>query len=110
PEHEEHCVPFAQAKLGADRLGPLRPDVLGDWPRTLEDVAFLAPEHVGKARLALTLGPGIHPVAKGAAAAGLGRNGPDLRLVVAGELAGEDLEARPRKVRADRLHLDRVAQ
>ena len=85
-------------------------DVLGDRAGAFERVAFLAPEDVAEPRLALALRPAVHAVAEGAAAAGLGRNGPDLGLGVAGELAGEHLEARAGEMLGDVLHLDRVAQ
>src|SRR6185312_2336257 len=105
PKHEEHRVALAEAELCPDRLGALRSDVLGDGPGALECVAFFAPEDVSEAGLAFALGPSIHAIAKGAAAAGFGRNRPDFDLVVGGELVGEHLEAGPGEMRVDLLHL-----
>ncbi len=78
---EEHGIAIAEAQLGADRLGALLADVLGDGARALELVAFLAPEDIAKAGLALALCPRIHAVAEGARAAGARGYRPDAVLV-----------------------------
>ncbi len=54
---EETGVARLQAELGPDRLGPLRSDVLGERTGALDGAAFLAPEDVAEARLALALCP-----------------------------------------------------
>ncbi|ODN68881.1 hypothetical protein A6302_03806 [Methylobrevis pamukkalensis] len=107
---KEAGVAFGKAELGADRLGALRADVLGDRAGTLERAVLAAPEDVAETRLALGLRPGVHPVAEGAGTAGLRRNRPDLGLRVRLDHAGEHLEAGAGEVLGDRLHLDRVAQ
>src|SRR6267154_2579936 len=70
----------------------------------------IAEEDVGQARLALVLGPGIHPVAKGSVAAARRRDRPHPHIRVAGDHAGENAEPRA----AERLgrvpDRDRVAQ
>jgi len=107
---EEAGVAILKPQLDADGFGALGADVLGDGAGAFEIVAFLAPEDVAQARLSLPLRPGIHPVAEGAGAAGLGGNGPDLDLGVIGDHAGEHLEAGAGEMFGDFLHLDRVAQ
>src|SRR5690606_10926933 len=97
-----------QAELIADSARSFRPDVLGDWAGS--SFLALAPEDVAEARLALALRPGVHAVAKGAAAAAGGRNSPDADLGVLVDHAGENLEARAAEVFSHVLHLDRVAQ
>src|SRR5690606_27121706 len=69
--NEEAGIAIAKAKLGADRLGALLADILGERAGAFQLVAFLAPKNVAEARLALALRPGVHAVAEGAAAAGL---------------------------------------
>ncbi len=107
---EETGIAVLKAKLGADRLGALRADILGDGTGALKAFAFLAPEDIAEPRLALALCPGIHAVAEGSGAASLCRNGPHFGLLVIGENVGENLEARATEVLGDVFHLDGVAQ
>src|SRR5207249_8953759 len=90
---EKGGVAIGKAQLPAQRLGALLADVLGNRSGAFELVAFLTPEDVAEARLAFALRPGIHAVAEGAAAAGLGGNGPDLGFRIVGQDVGENLEA-----------------
>src|SRR5690606_28873459 len=99
-----------EPELDADRLGAFLADILGNRAGAFEPVAFLAPENVAEAGLALALSPGVHPVAEGAGAAGPGGNGPDLGLLVVGEDVGEYLEAGAAEMLRHFLHDDRVAQ
>src|SRR4029450_13812638 len=92
--NEEGGVAIGKAKLLTDRLGALLTNVLGQWTGAFKLVAFLAPEDVTQPRLALTVRPGVHAVAKGAAAAGLCRNAPHFGLWIVGQDVGENLEAR----------------
>ena len=110
PATKKAASPSAEAELVADRLGALLADVLGDRAGAFDLFAFLAPEDIAQPRLALALRPGVHAVAEGAAAAGLGRDRPDLGLRVVGQDAGEHLEAGIAEMLGDVLHLDRVAQ
>src|SRR5690606_25323590 len=55
--HEEDGIAFLEAKLGADRFGAFRPDILGHRTCPFEHAAFFAEEDVTKARLPLALRP-----------------------------------------------------
>src|SRR5262245_59121877 len=74
--NEEDGVADTELELVGELLRALRPDILGQ--RT--GAAFLpfTPEDIAKARLALSLSPGIHAIAEGSIAAFRGRNCPYL--------------------------------
>ncbi len=108
PATKNTASPMPRPSCSAICFGALRADVLGD--RTGAALLALAPEDVAEARLAFALRPRIHAVAEGAVAALRRRDRPDLRLGVAREHVGEDLEAGAAERLADVLHLDRVAQ
>ena len=61
---EEAGIAHAQAQMGADGIGALGPDVLGDGASST--LLAFAPEDVAEARLALRLRVGVHAVAEGA--------------------------------------------
>src|SRR6185312_5281658 len=63
--HEEHGIAVADLELGLDRVGALRPDILGDGARAFA----VAEEDIAEPRLPLGLRPCIHAVAEGARAA-----------------------------------------
>ena len=69
-----------------------------------------APENVAETGLAFALRPAVHAVAEGARAATRRRDGPNTRLWVLLDHAGEDLESRAAEMPGDVGHLDRVAQ
>src|SRR6202047_1717870 len=103
---EKHRVAVAEAECGAQRFGPLGPKAARDRPGPLA----ITEEDIGQSRLALVLGPGIHPVAKGSVAAARRRDRPHPYIRVRGDHAGENAEPRA----AERLGRvpdhDRVAQ
>src|SRR5690606_26305673 len=87
---KKRCVASLQAKRCADRLGALRPDVVGERASTL--TAF-TPHDVAEAGLAFALRPRVHPVAECTRATGRARNCPDAVLLVL-EHPRKHLEAR----------------
>src|SRR5690606_13994596 len=107
---EEAGIAVVEAELRADRLRALLADVLGKGACAFLLLAFLAPEDIAEAGLALRLRPGVHAVAEGAGAAGLRRDRPDLDLRVGRDHVREDLEAGAGEVVGDGLHDDGVSE
>src|SRR4029077_3690292 len=103
-----HRVADAEAELLADGFGPLGPEIARH--RAGAALLALAPEDVGHSFLALALRPRIHAVAERAVAAALRRDRPHLGARIAGQDAGEHLEARVTESIADVRHPDRIAQ
>src|SRR5690606_25149475 len=103
--HEEDGITFLKTKLGTDRLGPFRSDVLCHWPRPFEAATSFAEEDITEARRPRALRPGVHPVAEGTVAAGGCRDRPDLNLRVLLDHSRKDLETRAAEMVGNILHL-----
>src|SRR5271169_2250966 len=104
--NKKDCVAIAEPEFVAQSFGRLRRQVPSDRTGTFA----IAEENVSKPWLALRLGPSVHLIAKGAAAAGRRRDCEDTNVGVGSDQIGEYPETRTMKMRGNVTYLDRVTQ